>query len=108
MRILQVIKSSMPPGGQGHTVHHLSDTLAASGHDVTLLALHRHPRDRESLLATGPFHYRTSLLRMPRTRGCLHNLIFARAVRRLAAGGCFDLVHAHMLYPEGWCALRAL
>jgi len=45
---------------------------------------------------------------MPRTRGYLHNLIFTRAIRKLAATGAFDLVHAHMLYPEGHCALKAL
>lgn len=108
MRILQVAKTSLPPGGQSHVVHHLSDSLARRGHEVTVLALHRHPRDRESLLATERFAYRPELVRMPRTRGYLHDTIFTRAIRRLADSGDYDLVHAHMLYPEGRCALRAL
>jgi glycogen(starch) synthase len=108
VRILQVAKSSLAPAGHSHTVHHLSDALARRGHEVTVLALRPHPRDRMSLLATQRFAYHPELVRMPRTRGYLHDAIFTWAIRRLAASGRFDLVHAHMLFPEGHCALRAL
>ena len=108
MRILQVAKSSLPPGGQSHVVHHLSDALARRGHQVTLLALRKRPKDRVSLLSSRSRAYTARLLRLPRTRGLFHDAIFTRELRRLASSGRFDVVHAHMLHPEGTCALRAL
>ncbi|MBN1867359.1 glycosyltransferase family 4 protein [Candidatus Sumerlaeota bacterium] len=110
MKILQLAQSFLPTvGGMELVVHHLSNALVARGHDVTVLAAHPPETKKSKEIARAyPPRYSVRTYDFGRRFGEVlgrNRRSILRAIGSLRQEWKFDVVHAHMLYYPGYCAV---
>jgi glycosyltransferase involved in cell wall biosynthesis len=100
MRICHISTSFLPlVGGAEYAIHYLASAQTRLNHEVLVLA----PRVRNQRLEETIIPYRLHRYPCPSNSRWLEVILWAvLAVTKLRWS--FDILHAHMIYPAGYCA----